>query len=200
MEGNILLMQEIRLQIEKLSKENFDNFIDLRKRSLGSESSRYLDTAIINRLKEDAFSINHKYEVHLGKIGLDWVAYAIIIMSYSTFIALPSLSIDEIFVLDNFRSLGIGMAMFEFCVRKAKKRGCGKIELAIPNRNVKAKKFFEFNRAVPIDMTYYQIDPFDIKIEKSHGKMTFADFMRKKSKSKLARLNSRANNNNNHIG
>jgi len=183
-------MQEIRLYIEKLSKENFDNFIDLRTKFIGSDRTRLLDTTIINRLKDDAFSINPKYEAYLGKIGLDYVAYAAFKISYSTLMALPSFFLDEIFVVDNFRNLGIGMTMFDFCVRKAKKKGCGKIELAVPNQNEKAKFFFESNGAVPISMTYYQIDPLDIKIGKPFGKMTYADFMRKKSK--LVRLNSLA--------
>jgi GNAT superfamily N-acetyltransferase len=185
-------MQEIRLYIEKLSKENFDNFIDLRTKFIGSDRTRLLDTTIVNRLKDDAFSINPKYEAYLGKIGLDYVAYAAFKISYSTLMALPSFFLDEIFVIDNFRNLGIGMTMFDFCVRKAKKKGCGKIELAVPNQNEKTKFFFESNGAVPIGMTYYQIDPLDIKIGKPLGKMTYADFMRKKSKSKLARLNSLA--------
>src|SRR5208337_3522243 len=163
MEGKILLMQEIRLRLEKLTKENFDNFIVLYKKSIGSERSCYLDTTKINRLKEDAFSINPKYEAYLGGISLDWVAYAIIIKSYSTFTALPKLIIEEIFVVDNFRNLGIGTAMFEFCVRKAKKKSCGMIELTVPNKNEKAKFFFEFNGVIPVDTTYYQIDPFDTK-------------------------------------
>ncbi|WP_424028525.1 GNAT family N-acetyltransferase [Methanoregula sp.] len=186
-------MQEIRLQIEKLNKENFDNFIDLHKRYIESERTRYLDTTLINRLKKDAFLTNPKYEAYLGKIGLDWVAYVIIIISYSTFIALPSLSIEEIFVLNNFRNLGIGGALFEFCVRNAKKRGCGKIEISVPNRNEKAKFFFEFNRAIPIDITYYEIDFFDTKIGNPDGKMTYADLLRKRNKSKITKLNSRVN-------
>ncbi|MGD0080285.1 MAG: GNAT family N-acetyltransferase [Methanoregula sp.] len=191
------MQQEIRLYLEKLSKENFDNLIDLRTKFIGSERTRCLDTSIINRLKEEAFSKDSKYEAYLGKIGVDWVAYVIITMSYSVFIALPSLSVDEIFVLDKFRGLGIGRAMFEFCLRKAKKRGCGKIEIQVPNRNKKAKSFFEFNSAVQSDVTCYKMDPFDTIIGKPSGKMTYADFMRIKSKSKikLARLNSRADDN-----
>jgi GNAT superfamily N-acetyltransferase len=197
MEGKILLMQEIRLYIEKLSKENFDNFIDLRSKFLGSEKTLLIDAAIINRLKDDAFSINPKYEAYLGKIGLDYIAYAIFRISYSTLTALPSLFLDEIFVINNFRNLDIGMTLFNFCIRKAKKRGCCKIELAVSYQNEKAKFFFESNGAIPIGMTYYQIDPLDVKIGKPLGKMTYADFMRKKSKSKPARLNSRAIDNSN---
>jgi GNAT superfamily N-acetyltransferase len=198
MEGNNLPMQrEIQLYIEKLSQENFDNLMDLRTKFIGPDRTRYSDPSIINRLKEDAFSKNPKYEAYLGKIGVDWVAYVIITMSYSTIMALPCLSVDEIFVLDKFRSLGIGRAMFEFCLRKAKKRGCGKMKITVPDRNKKAKRFFEFNGAVPGDVTCYQLDPFDTIIGKPSGKMTYADFMRLKSKIKirLARLNSRMNDN-----
>ncbi len=181
------MQQEIRLYIEKLSKENFDNLIYLRTKFIGSETW-HLDITVINRLKEDAFSKNPKYEAYLGKIGVDWVAYVIITMSYSTFMALPSIFVNEIFVLDKFRGLGIGRAMFEFCLRKAKKRGCGKIEIPVRNRNKKAKSFFEFNGAVPNDMTYYQMDPFDKIIGKPSGKMTYADFIRKKRTNKLFRV------------
>jgi GNAT superfamily N-acetyltransferase len=185
-------MQEIRLTIEKLNKENFGNFIDLNKKNEGLTGSQYLDTTKINRLKEDAFSSHPKYEAYLGRICVDWVAYASIVTSYSTFMALPKLVIEEIFVLNNFRNLGIGTAMFDFCVRNAKKRGCGIIELSIFN-NEKAKKFFDFNGAIPVDTTFYQINPHAKRIKKAPGKMTFTDFMRGKNKNRLSRLNSRIN-------
>ncbi len=157
-------MQEILLHIEKMNKSNFDNFGFLFTQYRESERTRAPDSTILTRLKEDAFSKNPKYEVYLGKIGLEWVAYVIIIMSYSTVMALPSLSVDELFVLDSFRNLGIGLALFEFCIRTAKKRGCGKLELIVPDWNKKAKNFFEFNKAVPADMTCYQIGPFKTKL------------------------------------
>jgi GNAT superfamily N-acetyltransferase len=187
-------MKEIRLQVEKLSEENFDNFIILLMRGRGLDKTRYPDITILDRLKEDAFSKHPKYEAYLGQIGPDWVAYVIITRSYSTFLALPGLSIDDIYVLDDFRELGIGAAMFEFCIRKAKQRGCGKVDLGVPNRNKKAKKFFEFNGAVPIDLTRYHIDLTETRIGKPRGKMTYADFIRKKRANKLSRLNSRVNN------
>jgi len=182
------MQQEILLHIEKLTKENFDNFIDLLSECRESKKTRHLIITMINRLKKDAFSTSPKYEVYLGKIGVEWVAYIIIVMSYSTYIALPCLLIDELFVRENFRSLGIGAAMLQFCVRKAKKKGCGKIVLTVPARNKKAKNFFEFNEAVPIDSTCYQMDLFEIKKGKRPGKMTYTDFIRKKRINKLSRV------------
>jgi GNAT superfamily N-acetyltransferase len=190
-------MREIRLQVEKLSEENFDNFVILLTRSRGMNKSRHPDLSIFDRLKEDAFSKNPHYEAYLGKIGPDWVAYVIFSKSYSTFAALPCLSIDEIYVLDDFRELGIGAAMFEFCVRKAKNRRYGKIEFWVPNQNKKAKNFFEFNGAVRVDSIRYQIDLSETKIGKPRGKMTYADVLRKKQAITLSRLNSRANNDSN---
>ena len=175
------------MNIEKMNKENFDNFISLLREFKESEKNRYLNSTLINRLKEDAFSINPKYEVYLGKIGQDWVAYVIIVMLYSTLIALPSVSVEEMFVLDSFRSLGIGAAMLEFCIRTVRKKGCGKIEFMVPARNKKAKKFFEFNEAVLMDMSYYQMDLVGIKkIGTTPGKITHVDFIRKKRTNKLS--------------
>ena len=72
----------------------------------------------------------------------------------------------SLFVLEDFRDLGIGFTLFEFCMRKAKKKGCGRIEVAVPGRNKKARKFFESNGAVPVNMTCYQISLLDTKIGK----------------------------------
>jgi ribosomal protein S18 acetylase RimI-like enzyme len=185
MERNIFPMKDIRLTIEKLNKENFDNFIDLIKKNTDLKESRYLNTAKINRLNENAFSSHPSYEAYLGRISIDWVAYASIVTSYSTFMALPKFVIEEIFVSQNFRNLGIGTAMVEFCIRTAKKKECGIIELSIPNNNKKAKNFFEFNGVIPIDTTYYQIDPYSTKIGRPLGKMTYTDFMRKNRKNQL---------------
>ena len=175
-------MQEIRLLIEKLNDENFEDFIVLLKDSDESDRGRCPDNIMISRLREDAFSTNPKYEAYLGKIGLEWVAYLITTMSYSTFSALPGLTIDDIYVLDDFRELGIGKAMFEFCVRKARKRGCGSIEVAVPARNRIARKFFESNGAVPVDMSCYRIGLLDTKIGKPR-------------KRKFSRLHPRVNKN-----
>ena len=182
-------MREILLQIEQLNKDNFDNFIVLLSRCGESNKLRSLNPPLISRLKEDAFLLNPKYEAYLGKIGLDWVAYAIIVMSYSTFRALPDLSIEEICVLGDYRNLGIGAAMLKLCIRKAKKRGCGKINLAVPVGNKKSKNFFEFNGAVQADDVSYQIDPDASQIRQPAGKPTYADFLRKKNTKKLPRLN-----------
>jgi ribosomal protein S18 acetylase RimI-like enzyme len=183
-------VRDILLQIEQLNKENFDNFIDLLSRCRESNKTHSFDVPVINRLKEDACSINPKYEAYLGKIGLDWVAYAIIIMSYSTFMALPDLSVEEIYVLDNYRNLGIGAAMLKLCVRRAKKKGCGNVNLVVPVGNKKSKIFFEFNGSVPTNYISYKIDPYASKIGKSAGKLTYADFIRKKNTTKFSRLNS----------
>jgi ribosomal protein S18 acetylase RimI-like enzyme len=191
MEGNIFPMQDIRLTIEKLNKENFDNFIDLIRKNTGSKESHNLDTGKINRLKENAFSSPPRYEAYLGRICVDWVAYASMVTSYSMVMALPRLVIEEIFVSQNFRNLGIGTAMVEFCIRTAKKKECEIIELSIPNNNKKAKNFFDFNGVIPVDSTYYQIDSYTTKIGRPLGRMTYTDFMRNKKKNQLSRLNSR---------
>ena len=178
------------MQIEQLNKENFDNFINLLSRCREADKSRSLNPSLISRLKEDAFSINPKYEAYLGKIGLEWVSYAIIVMSYSTFRALPDLSVEEVCVLGDYRNLGIGAAMLKLCIRKAKKRGCGKINLIVPVGNKRSKNFFEFNGAFPADGISYEIDPYASKIGHPAGKLTYADFLRKKNNPKVFRLNS----------
>ena len=52
------------------------------------------------------------------------VGYAVLFEAYSTFRASPTLYLEDVFVLPEYRRRGIGSALLRHCVRLAHERGC----------------------------------------------------------------------------
>ena len=70
------------------------------------------------------------------------VGYAIILETYSSFLALPTLYLEDIFVLEQFRGKGFGKALFTFIMQQAHDRGCGRIDWQVLDWNTPARDFY----------------------------------------------------------
>ncbi len=83
------------------------------------------------------------------------VGYALYFFTYSSFLARPTLYLEDIFVAEELRKRGIGKALFLACVREAKKRGCGRMEWAVLTWNQSAINFYEKLGARRLDEWHY---------------------------------------------
>jgi GNAT superfamily N-acetyltransferase len=94
------------------------------------------------RLLKDIFQ---KRRIHLlvATEGKELVGYALYFFSYSSFLAKPTLYIEDIFVLEERRGSGIGMRLFRRCAREALREQCGRIEWAVLKWNKRAIGFYE---------------------------------------------------------
>ena len=102
-------------------------------------------------------SENPRFEAYLVKDQGQIVGYLFFYMTYSSYLALPTLFIEDIFVLEGLRGKGIGREIFRFCVQQAKERGCGRIEWCVYNWNTPAMKFYEKLKAIRLEKTYYRL-------------------------------------------
>ena len=109
------------------------------------------DEAARKRLLVDAFSDRPRIEIILAEVnegGPDEsrataVGYAIVFETYSSFLALPTLYLEDIFVLEGYRKQRIGYSLFQFCVQEAHRRGCGRMEWTVLNWNKPSIDFYE---------------------------------------------------------
>ena len=152
---------------ERVVDGTFDDFVYLVEKLAEYEKIDPPDDQAKLRLKNDCLSANPKFEAYLGRIDGKYVAYVIFFMTYSSYLALPTLYLEDIFVLEEYRREGIGQKMFQFCVKQAKERDCGRMEWSVFNWNKPAIKFYEKNNATRLDKTYYrssrdQIENFSI--------------------------------------
>lgn len=101
------------------------------------------DASARRRLKDDLFGPRPRIEAFIAKWGGKGVGYAIIFESYSSFLALPTLYLEDIFVLPDFRGKGAGIALFRMIVEEAHRRGCGRMEWAVLDWNQVAIDFYK---------------------------------------------------------
>lgn len=97
------------------------------------------------RLIEDAFGAKPRFEPWLAFADgvREPVAYAIFLETYSSFLARPTLYIEDIFVFEEFRKRGIGGALLRKAIELADQRGCGRVEWTALDWNVNAQQVYE---------------------------------------------------------
>ncbi len=89
-----------------------------------------------------------RFEVWLAEVSEKSVGYILIFETYSTFLCRPTLYLEDLFVLPEFRRQGIGAELLEFCVKLARERGCGRMEWTCLDWNVRAQEVYEGMGAV----------------------------------------------------
>ena len=113
------------------------------------------DAAARERLLRDTFEERRRIEVLLAEFEGKPVGYAIIFETYSSFLALPSLYLEDIFVLSDYRGRRVGYRLFLHCVAEAHRRGCGRMEWAVLDWNRPAIDFYERFGARQLEEWFY---------------------------------------------
>lgn len=101
------------------------------------------DPAAQKRLVRDILSTPPRIQALLAEYDGTAAGYALIFETYSSFLALPTLYLEDLFVLPEFRKRGAGKELFLAVVREALSRGCGRVEWAVLDWNRLALGFYE---------------------------------------------------------
>ena len=128
--------------VRKGRKADSEQFVDL---VLALAEFEHLDPPTKQgrlRLIDDIFR-RKKVNLLVASEGRRLVGYALYFYTYSSFVAKPSLYLEDLFVLREYRKRGIGFALFRKCVDIAVAEGCGRMEWAVLTWNEKALKFYE---------------------------------------------------------
>ena len=143
--------------LQKVTSKTFDDFLGLIDKLAAYEKLAPPDEESKNRLRRDCLSDKPKYQAFIGKVGGKYVSYVIYFFTYSSFLALPTLFLEDIFVLEEYRRHGIGQKMFDFLKETAKREGCGRIEFTVLKWNSSAQGFYEKNGAKRLEWFLYRV-------------------------------------------
>jgi GNAT superfamily N-acetyltransferase len=102
-------------------------------------------------LRENLFGPRKCADAVIGYLDNKPVATGIYFYTFSTFLGRPSLYVEDVYVRPEFRSQGLGKAIFIHLARVAAERGCGRMEWSVLDWNRKAIDFYERLGAAPID-------------------------------------------------
>ncbi len=103
------------------------------------ERLKPLTAAAARRLVADA---GRRLRVLLAEVGGKPAGYAVYFYTYSTFLAKPTLYLEDLFVLPEHRRRGIGKAFFRVLLREARRARCGRLEWAVLDWNAPARRFY----------------------------------------------------------
>jgi len=117
------------------------------------------------RLRSDGWPLdgsNAKFTAWLVETEQDGhriaVGYAITFPTYSTFLARPTLYLEDIFVLPDYRRGQFGSTLMEHLLQIAGNEGCGRMEWVVLDWNTSAQTFYaKFNAAQLKEWLHYRI-------------------------------------------
>jgi GNAT superfamily N-acetyltransferase len=127
----------------------------------------------IRRLVRDVF-VARRINLLMARVDGEAIGYALYFYTYSSFLALPTLYLEDLFVLEKHRGGGAGGALFRRCLKEAMDHGCGRMEWAVLTWNRRAIDFYEGLGAKRMSEWYvYRLDRKGIegafKMGKRHG-------------------------------
>jgi len=123
------------------------------------------DAAARRRLVRD---IGRRISVLLAEVDARAVGYAIYCFNYSSFLARPTLYLEDLFVLPDARSAGVGRKMWRELLRRARAKGCGRMEFIVLDWNKQARRFYEKLGAKRLkDWCFYRMDLTDGRLRRA---------------------------------
>ena len=75
------------------------------------------------------------------------VGFALFFTNFSTFLGLPGLYLEDLYVRPEFRGRGHGTALLRHLARLARDRGCGRFEWSVLDWNEPAQRFYQAHGA-----------------------------------------------------
>ena len=107
--------------------------------------------ATIARVRRHGFGRRPYFETLLCFRGRAVIGFALYFFTYSTFLARPTLYLEDLFVVPEERERGAGRALLAACARVAVRRGCGRMEWAVLDWNAPAIGFYDRLGASSVD-------------------------------------------------
>ncbi len=146
------------MTVVPLTSNRFDEFVDLLRALADYERLEAPDAAAVERLRRDAFGDGTPEGAPYGKpprfeaaLALNSkgkaVGYATWFQTYSTFLARPTMYLEDLFVRDDSRESGAGSALFEHVRTLGAQRGCGRMEWQVLEWNTLAREFYHRRQA-----------------------------------------------------
>lgn len=132
-----------QLTIRRANANDADTVLQLIKALAEFENLPPPDAAARARFMEHGFGERSKFEAYLAEWDGTPAGYAILFETYSTFLLRPTLYLEDLFVLNDYRGRGIGKHLLRHCVALARERECGRMEWTCLDWNKRAQEVYE---------------------------------------------------------
>ena len=145
------------LEIVRVTPENADQLITLITELALFEKLDPPTAEARGRLRQHVTSDPALFHAFLGYLNGRAVGYITYYFTYSTFLAAPTLFLEDIYVQESARKGGVGRELFRFCRNIARERGCGRMDWQVLTWNEPAIRFYENEGGKRLDWYSYRI-------------------------------------------
>lgn len=129
--------------VRKATKADTPTILSLVDALAAYEKLNPPDSAAKARLAHDMTGPRARFDAYLGELDGHAAGYAFVFETYSSFLALPTLYLEDLFVLPTFRKQKVGYVLFTEMVKEAHRRGCGRMEWMVLDWNQLAIDFYK---------------------------------------------------------
>ncbi|MFO7574641.1 MAG: GNAT family N-acetyltransferase [Bacteroidales bacterium] len=140
----------MKLEFRKATSEDIPLILSFVKELAEYERLSHEVTATEEVLADSLFGERESAEVVFAMADGKEVGFALWFHNFSTFVGRPGLYLEDLYVKPEFRKMGIGKALMEYCIKTARERNCGRMEWWVLKWNP-AIKFYEQMGAIPMD-------------------------------------------------
>ena len=133
----------MKITIRRTRKSDAQTFLTLVDALADYEKLPRPAPSARKRLIRDGFGSRKRFESLLIDVDNMSVGYAFFFETYSSFLARPTLYLEDIFILPEYRSKGLGKRLFNACLAEAKRRKCGRMEWVVLDWNTPAIGFYD---------------------------------------------------------
>lgn len=120
----------------------FDIFFSLIEELADFEALARPDAEAKVRLHSDICGPNPRIQAYLIESDGHYCGYVITFHSYSSFLAKPTLYLEDIYIQPHVRGKGIGKSIMKILVQQALESGCGRMEWVVLDWNTSAQEFY----------------------------------------------------------
>ena len=144
-------MNSTGIQIREALLQDAEAFLDLVEALAHYEKLAPPDREARERLVEHGFREPRRFDPYLALLDGEPVGYAITFETYSSFLARPTLYLEDLFVRPEARGRGVGTAMLRHLAREAVRRGCGRMDWVVLDWNELAQRTYRRIGAEQLD-------------------------------------------------
>lgn len=134
---------ENSVDIRPVSEVDADQWIELVNALADYEKLDRPMPDAVGRLKAHALGESPKFTAWLAWVGEKPVGYCVFFETYSTFLAKPTLYLEDLFVHPDYRGAGVGRTLWNALEREVLRRDCGRMEWTCLHWNMLGINFYE---------------------------------------------------------
>lgn len=136
-------MKRSGLRVRAGTKRDAPTIVSLIRGLAAYEKLAHECEATVPRIRRHGFGAKRYFETLICERDGAAVGFALYFFTFSTFLARPTLYLEDLFVLPEERGRGAGRALLSALARIAVRKGCGRMEWAVLDWNTPSIGFYE---------------------------------------------------------